>query len=304
MGRLGIYLRGMAMGAADVVPGVSGGTVAFITGIYQRLIAAISACNLTALKLLFESGFAACWRHIDGNFLLLLFAGIITSVLSLANLISFLLEAYPLLVWSFFFGLIAASSWHIAKQIDRWRAASCACLIIGMLSAVLVTELKPSQLSATPLNFFVAGSIAICAMILPGISGAFLLVLMGMYQQLLAALKSLQVIELSSFVLGCLVGLMCFSRLLGWLFKHHRDTTLALLTGFLIGSLKLVWPWKQTVTYYTDRHGEQLPLVQQNVLPSQFEAITGGSSFTLWCVVLLILGVVLVLTLEKTGQKR
>lgn len=300
---LGVYCRGIGMGAADIVPGVSGGTVAFITGIYEELLDSIQSVNLNALSLLFKQGPLAAWQHINGNFLLVLMLGVLTSVLSLARGISYLLDHHPLLVWSFFFGLILASSIHMIKQIRLWRAATVAAIVIGAMAAYAISEIKPSELSPDLLIFFGAGAIAICAMILPGISGSFILVLMGMYGHVLTAVKDLQLITIAVFATGCGVGLFSFSHLLAWLFKRFHDLTLSLLTGFLMGSLSLVWPWKHTLSYYHNRHGEQLALEQQNVIPAAYQSLTEADPQTLFCISLMLFGVFLVFLLEKFGQK-
>lgn len=291
------------MGAADVVPGVSGGTIAFITGIYETLLDSIKSVNLTALKLLFSDGPAAVWRHCNGNFLLALGLGILTSILSLANLITFLLDNYPLFVWSFFFGLIVASSAFIARQIPKWSLQHGVALLIGVLIAIVIAEMKPAQLSPDPLMVFLSGSIAICAMILPGISGSFILVLLGMYRYILEAISQLNLIVLFSFAMGCGIGLLCFANLLSWLLARFHDLTMSVLTGFLIGSLYLIWPWKQTLSFYTDRHGEQIPLEQKNVLPMNYQELTGIEAMTLSCVALMVLGFAIVVFLEKWGAQ-
>lgn len=300
---LGVYCRGIAMGAADVVPGVSGGTVAFITGIYEELLDSIQSVNFKAVGVLFKEGPLAAWQHINGNFLLVLMLGVLTSVVSLARGISYLLDNHPLLVWSFFFGLILASSIHMIKQIKAWRATTLVAIVVGAITAYAIGEMKPSELSPDLLLFFGAGAIAICAMILPGISGSFILVLMGMYGHVLTAVKELQLLTMLAFAAGCGVGLLSFSHLLSWLFKRFHDLTLGLLTGFLIGSLNLVWPWKQTLSYYVNRHGEQLALEQQNVLPMAYQGLAETDPQTLFCLSLMAFGIVLVFLLEKFGQK-
>lgn len=302
-GLLGVYLRGMAMGAADVVPGVSGGTVAFITGIYEPLIHSIKSINPASLMLLFRQGPAAFWQHINGTFLLVLLMGIVTSILSLARGISFLLDNHPLLVWSFFFGLIAASTVHMMKQIGRWQLSLVAAVCVGFVIAYGVTEIQPSELTPGPLVFFVAGSIAICAMILPGISGSFILLLMGMYTHVLLAIKELQWVMVMSFVVGCGLGLLSFSHLLSWLFRRFHDLTLALLTGFLLGSLNLVWPWKETVSYYQNSRGENLALEQNNVLPWVYERLSGADALAGYCLGLMLFGLLVVFLLEKLGNE-
>jgi putative membrane protein len=300
---IGIYIRGLAMGAADVVPGVSGGTVAFITGIYEELLASIKSVNLTALKLLFKQGPRAAWQHINGNFLLVLALGILTSIFSLAKIISGLLEQQPLLVWSFFFGLILASSVHMARQLKVWNLQAVMAVLLGIIVAWMVAVLKPAELPPVPLLVFLSGAIAICAMILPGISGSFILLLLGMYAHILSAVKQLDLVLLGCFAAGCGVGLLSFANLLSWLFKRFHDLTLSLLTGFLIGSLYLVWPWKHTLSYYQNSKGEQMALVRENVLPGGFLELAGADPQTLLCLVLALGGLLAVLLLEFFGAK-
>ncbi len=292
-----VFIRGMLMGAADVIPGVSGGTIAFITGIYERLINALRAFTPAALKLWWQEGFPAFWRHVDGSFLLCLFAGVITSILSLAHTITYLMEAYPLVVWGFFFGLIIASSLFVMREISPWSLPALGMLTVGIALALLVAMLKPVQLPVNSLTIFIAGMIAICAMILPGISGSFLLLMMGFYPVFLRALADVNLTVLGVFVAGCVVGLLAFSHLLAWLLKHYHRATLALLSGFLMGSLVIIWPWKSVVTTTLDRHGEEVPLVQENISPWRYEALAGDAH--LGSVVLAILaGLLIVIILE------
>lgn len=300
---LAVYLRGIAMGAADVVPGVSGGTVAFITGIYEELLNSIKSINPQALKVLSQQGLKAAWQHINGNFLLVLALGIFTSILSLARIISYYLENHPLLVWSFFFGLIAASSWHMAKQMKQWNLSLVVALLAGGAIAYVIGELKPASVPAQPLMVFLSGCIAICAMILPGISGSFILVLLGMYGHILGAVKDFNLVLLASFAAGCGCGLLGFAHVLSWLFRRFHELTLALLTGFLLGSLNLVWPWKQTLSYYQNSAGEPVPLTQQNVLPGTYQELYGVDALPEICLFLMLVGVLLVLILEFVGQK-
>ena len=297
-----VYIRGLAMGAADVVPGVSGGTVAFITGIYEELLVSIGSINLKAVSVLLQQGPAACWRHINGSFLLVLVLGIFTSIILLASIISHLMSESPLLVWSFFFGLIVASSIYIFRQLKSYHWNILVALGVGGVAAFAVAEIKPSELSPDPLFVFLSGSLAICAMILPGISGSFILVLLGMYTHILTAVKDFQWMLLLSFVAGCGVGLLVFSRLLTWLFKRFHDITLALLTGFLVGSLNLIWPWKQTLSYYQNSKGESLALEQANILPGTYELVVGPSQLY-FSLALMVIGIILVLGLEKVGEK-
>ncbi len=297
------FLKGAGMGAADVVPGVSGGTVAFITGIYQRLLSAIKKVNLHALKLLFSDGLKAAWQYIDGSFLVAVFAGLLTSGLSLAKIITYLLENYQSFVWSFFFGLIIASFIHIARQIKKWDIKTVTMSVLGTAIAFVITSLAPAEANDVTYYYFFAGAIAICAMILPGISGSFILLLLGMYGHVLTAVTSFSMGLILLFVSGCVVGLMVFSRFLSWLLDKFHQLTFALLAGFLLGSLNLLWPWKEVLTTYTNSKGLEKPLTQQNISPQEFAAISGQDPQTLICVALMVLGVVLILAIEKLTSK-
>ncbi len=298
-----IFLRGVAMGAADVVPGVSGGTIAFISGIYDRLLAAIAACTPDKVIWLLRGRFVETWKAIDGAFLFTLLAGILCSIVSLARLITYLLDEHGLLVWSFFFGLIVVSVYLVGREISRWHLWTVAAALGGALFAYLITVAAPLSLSVTPLNLFIGGAIAICAMILPGISGSFILLLLGLYTGVLQAVKGLDFGLLGLFALGCVAGLLSFSRLLSWLLQHARNVTLAFLTGLLVGSLNKVWPWKQTLTWRTNSHGEQVPLTEANLWPQQYSQLTGEPSLWQAGLALMVLGVVLVLALEWWGRR-
>ncbi|MFT6926475.1 MAG: putative membrane protein [Psychromonas sp.] len=300
----GIFLRGLAMGAADVVPGVSGGTIAFITGIYSELLHSLSSFNLQFIKTLKNQGIKAAWLHINGNFLVSLGLGIIVSILSLARLVTYLLDAHPLLVWSFFFGLILASSIFVLRQIQGWTVVGFILLITGIVLAVAIGQLRPAEVVASNAYIFMAGAIAICAMILPGISGSFILLLLGVYSHVLGAVKDLDVTTLALFGGGCIVGLLSFVRLLTWLLDHYRQAVIALLAGFIAGSLYLVWPWKEVLSVYTDSHGIEKPLTQANVLPADFELLTGHSAQLFACILLMISGLLVVFALEKLGKKK
>ena len=267
MKHLWLYLKGIAMGSADVIPGVSGGTIAFITGIYTELLDSIKAVNLQALIVLFKQGPKAAWQAVNGTFLVTLLAGILTAILTLAKVIHYLLDQHAVLLWSFFFGLILAASLHMAKQIKQWQPATVAALLIGALIAGFISIASPSSIEASYLNIFIAGSIAICAMILPGISGSFILLLMGLYAPVLAAVKGLQLDIMAIFALGAVLGLMLFSRLLSWLLHHYQDLMFSLLTGFMLGALLKVWPWKETISYRLNSKGQDVPFEQLNRLP-------------------------------------
>lgn len=296
-----IGLKGMAMGAADVVPGVSGGTIAFISGIYEELLGSISNVNLDLLKILKKDGFKAAWKQLNGNFLASLFAGIFISIVSLAKAIKYLLENEPVLLWSFFFGLVVASIFFISKQITKWNFISILTLILGAFLAFYITTLNPLVSENSSLLFlFLSGAIAICAMILPGISGAFILVLLGAYKPILSAVNDRDLKTIATVGLGAIVGLLSFSKVLKWLFAHHKNYTLAALTGFIVGSLNKIWPWKETLTWRLNSHGIKVPFNQQSISPFTFD---GDAQLTV-AIVLAIVGFILILLMEKLAVKK
>ena len=294
-----IGLKGMAMGAADVVPGVSGGTIAFISGIYEELLNAISSVNLSLLKTLKSDGIKAAWKQVNGSFLLSLFVGIFVSIVSLAKAIKWMLENEPILLWSFFFGLVLASVIYIGKQITKWSALTFLLLIAGAGLAFYITTLNPLvSENSSPLFLFLAAALAICAMILPGISGAFILVLLGAYKPVLAAVNNRDFASVAIVAAGAVAGLLTFSRVLKWLFTNYKNYTLAVLTGFIIGSLNKIWPWKETLTWRTNSHGIKVPFNQQSVSPFSFE-----DNQMVYAILLAIVGFGLILLLEKLAVK-
>lgn len=296
-----IGFKGMAMGAADVVPGVSGGTIAFISGIYEELLRSISNVNLDLFKTLKTDGFKAAWKQLNGNFLLALFIGIFISIISLAKTIKYFLENEPILLWSFFFGLVLASIIYIAKQITKWNFISIFVLVIGAFLAYYITTLNPLVNENSSLLFmFLAGAIAICAMILPGISGAFILVLLGAYKPILSAVNDRDIKTIVTVGLGAIIGLLSFSKVLKWLFANYKNYTLAVLTGFIVGSLNKIWPWKETLTWRTNSHGIKVPFNQQSVSPFSFE----GDSQFISAIFIAIVGFALILFMEKLAVKK
>lgn len=289
------------MGAADVVPGVSGGTIAFISGIYEELLGSISAINFSLFKTFKSDGIKAVWKQVNGNFLASLLTGIFLSILSLAKVIKWLLENEPILLWSFFFGLVLASILYIAKQITKWNVMAVLVMILGAFLAYYITTLNPLVTENSSLLFmFLAGAIAICAMILPGISGAFILVLLGAYKPILTALNERNLKIIFAVGLGAIVGLLSFSRVLKWLFAHYKNITLAGLTGFIIGSLNKIWPWKETILWREDSHGIQVPFIEKSISPFSFQ----GDSQFIWAIVLAVFGFTLILLLEKWAEKK
>jgi len=296
-----IGLKGMAMGAADVVPGVSGGTIAFISGIYEELLSTVSNVNLSLLKTLKTSGIKAAWKQMNGSFLAALVLGIFVSIVSLAKVIKHLLESQPILIWSFFFGLVLASIIYIAKQITDWNFEAFLILIIGAVLAYFITTLNPLvSENSSSLFVFLAGAIAICAMILPGISGSFILVLLGAYKPVLEAINNRDFKTILVFMAGAIVGLLAFSRVLKWLFKNHKNLTLALLTGFIIGSLNKIWPWKETLTWRINSRGVEVPFNQQSISPFSFDE----DPQLIMAIAFAVLGFVLILGMEKLAIKK
>lgn len=293
-----ILLKGMAMGAADIVPGVSGGTIAFIAGIYERLLKALKSCTPMALLVLKKQGVKSFWRHIDGTFLLTLFGGVILSIVLFSHLISLLLAHYPLQVWGFFFGLIIASSLYLAKTIDLFHWPSLLLIILGAAAAIIFASLKPVDVPVNLVTVFLSGAVAICAMILPGVSGSFLLLVMGMYTVMINAVTEADFAILAAFLTGCICGLLAFSHILYWLLQRFHQSTIAVLTGFLLGAGVVVWPWKQVLQTQLNRHGEEVVIAQKNVWPWVFEQISDQSSQWLSVTILTVLGALLILSLE------
>ncbi len=290
-----IWLKGIAMGAADVVPGVSGGTIAFISGIYEELLTAISSVNLALIKELKTKGIAYVWKKINGSFLLALLVGIFTSVVSLSKGLSWLLKHQPVLLWSFFFGLVVASIFYIAKQIEKWNVKSIILIVIATILAYYISDSEPLVTSESSYFYlFFSGALAICAMILPGISGAFILVLLGAYEPVLNAIHQRNIPVILVVGAGAIVGLLTFSKVLKWLFVHYKNGTLVFLLGFIIGSLNKIWPWKKVVKT-TFIEGKEIILKSESVLPFSYDK----SPQLVWAICLAITGFALILLLEK-----
>ncbi|MGW8122625.1 DUF368 domain-containing protein [Roseivirga echinicomitans] len=296
-----LYFKGIAMGSADVVPGVSGGTIAFITGIYETLLNSIRSVDLQALQYLKKFQFKALWKHINGKFLLPLMAGIATSILTLAKVIIHLLAEYPIQVWSFFFGLIVISALIILREIKHWNIGVFVAILLGIATAYFITSATPAETPEASWFLFVAGAVAICAMILPGISGAFILLIFGKYEFILSAVKEFRIVDIAIFGLGCIVGLLSFARLVSWLFKKYHNITVGVLSGFMIGSLNKVWPWKEAIKTYIDRHGDLKPLIEGNVLPNQYFAKTGTEPFFLEAILFAAAGFLIVLAIDRVA---
>ncbi len=290
------------MGAADVIPGVSGGTVAFITGIYTELLHSIRAFDLEAIWLLRQLRFKEFWKKINGAFLLTLLLGILISLLSLARLVNYLLRHHAILVWSFFFGLILISAPLVTREIKKWNIGTALAFITGIVSAYTITVLTPTQ-SPDHLPFiFLTGMLAICAMILPGISGAFILLLLGKYQFIVNALLQINIPVLTVFALGCVTGIISFSRLLTWILDNYHSTTVALLSGFMLGSLNKIWPWRHTLEYRTTETGERVPIHDVSIMPWDYLSLTGKDPQLIGALIMMALGVLLVYSIEKTAS--
>ena len=289
------------MGVADVIPGVSGGTIAFISGIYEELINSIKSIDADAFKLLGQFKIQSFWKSINGNFLISVLAGIVTSLLSLSRLMTYLLAHHPIPVWSFFFGLILVSAPLIMREINKWNIATVLSGIFGIVIAYLITVISPTE---TPTNLpfiFFCGALAICAMILPGISGAFILLLIGKYEYMIRALIGFDIPVIIVFVTGCFLGLLGFSRFLSWVLTHYRFPTLALLAGFMIGSLNKVWPWKEITAFRINSEGLQVPAMDRSILPAQYFEKTGLDPKLFQAVLFVALGIFLVVAIEKVA---
>ncbi|MCH1781371.1 DUF368 domain-containing protein [Psychrobacter glaciei] len=294
---LGVYFKGMAMGAADIVPGVSGGTIALIAGIYERLINALSSIGPHLWQIFRQEGgikgLVAVWRQVDATFLLCLLLGIATSFLTLAGMIKHLLDNEPLLIWSFFFGLVVATVFILLSEIKRWNIGRAVLFIIGIVTAVTISSLPLLTTTPSLPYLFFAGAIAICAMILPGISGSFILLLMGAYDTVLEAVHTHDFTIIFTVMAGMATGLLLFTRALKWLLSRYYQATLALLTGFIAGSLVKVWPWK------VDALGSLNSEAITNVMPWQYP--TGAHWLS--TVGLMLLGAILVSLLSWWGNR-
>ncbi|MCH9822317.1 MAG: DUF368 domain-containing protein [Bacteroidetes bacterium] len=295
-----ITAKGMGMGAADVVPGVSGGTIAFITGIYEELINSLKSIEPNTIKMLFSEGIPATWKKVNGNFLIALFVGIGISVVSLSKVIKYLLAEHPILVWSFFFGLIIASAYVVSKSITKWNLKSIGGVLIGSAIAYYITVATPAQTPKDLWFIFFCGMLAICAMILPGISGAFILLLLGKYAYIVGALSDLNLAIIATFMVGCVLGLVSFSHVLSYMFKNFHNMTIALLTGFMIGSLNKVWPWKETLTTRINSHGEVIPVTQMSILPSDY---TESEALVFGALIMMAIGFLLIIVMDRFSPK-
>lgn len=298
--KLFFYLRvaviGFIMGAADLVPGVSGGTIAFISGIYERLINSIKAFDLNMLKLLFRGQFREVWKLIPFAFFIPLGLGIITAILSLSHTLSSLFVTHPVELWSFFFGLVLGSIVLLIKETWSWRVVDYVAFALAALATYWLVGMQTFHTPENPFFLFLAGAIAICAMILPGISGSYLLVIMGKYQEVLTAVNDRNFVSLAIFIVGIAVGILTFVRVVSWLLKRARHITLITLTGIMAGALRTVWPWKEVLTTRINSKGVEVPLSQINIMPAGDGLLVAG--------LFLVVGIIIVIGISHLSPDR
>lgn len=304
---ISLFLKGLAIGAANVIPGVSGGTIALVTGIYERLIHAVGSVDLDAIKLVFQGKIKEAWEKVDGTFLVLVFAGVAAAIVSIARLFKFLLanEQYEILLMAFFFGLILVSIWSVGRTVSKWTAGPILGGLVGLALAVAIALLTPASENSGFIYLMLCGVVAMCSMILPGLSGSFVLLLMGNYKLVMVdAVSDRNFGILLPVGLGAIVGLVVFARLLDWVFKRFRDLTLATMTGFVAGSLVTIWPWK-IKEYLLDGSGNEIIRKGKRVISGyDWQMPDMGDMYTWIAVLLMILGGVAVWLLEKSGAEK
>lgn len=300
-----LILKGIAMGAANVIPGVSGGTMALITGIFERLIDAIKSFNLAAVKLLFAFKLKEFARHVDLYFLLAVFGGIFLAIVSLARLFDFLFINYPVYIWAYFFGLVLASVFFVGKTVTKWTLPVIISAVVGVAGAVLISVMNPATENSSFVYLVLCGVVAICSMILPGLSGSFVLILMGNYQLVMIdAINNRDLVTLLPVGLGAVAGLIAFSHVLSWVFKRFRDQTISLLTGFIFGSVSILWPWQKMI-YMLDeagntvlKKGEPIVIKYQRFMPDSFD------SEVIYALLIAVAGVLSIWAIEWMAQSR
>lgn len=298
-----LVLKGIAMGAANVIPGVSGGTLALITGIFERLINAIKSFNLKAVKLLFSFRLKEFAAYTDLYFLVAVFGGVLLAIVSLAKLFDYLFTNYPVYIWAYFFGLVLASVYFVGKTVSKWNAAVVISTLVGIAFAVMISVLNPAMENSSPLYLFICGIVAICSMILPGLSGSFVLILMGNYQLVMIDAVNNRDLEILIPVgIGAVGGLIAFSHVLSWVFKRFRDQTIALLTGFIFGSVSILWPWQKMI-YMTDAAGE-LVLKKGEPIVVKYERFIPDSfnGEVVFAMLIALAGIVSIWAIEKAAE--
>jgi putative membrane protein len=287
------------MGAAEVVPGVSGGTIAFVSGLYDRLVHSIQRLTPVRLWELRKVGPKQIWHLLDLNFLMLLFGSMFVSVLLFARGVSYLLDHQPVLIWSFFFGLVIASVYSIGRKLSLTSLETPLAIALGIAIGFSLIHVTPLESEVSPLVLMAGGCIAVCAWILPGLSGSFVLLVLGLYQTVIAAIRDFEVVTLTYVTLGCAIGLISFSRVLAMLLDRFHNITISVLVGFMLGSLSRIWPWKRTTSYLIRQDGSQLPVVQEPVLPETYYQLTGLDPFLAGAVVSCFFGLLLILLLDR-----
>jgi putative membrane protein len=291
-------LKGFCMGAADVVPGVSGGTMAFILGIYQELISSIKSVDMKFFRLILSGRIQDAIESVSWKFLVSVAVGIFTAIFTIARLLSYLLYTYPVFIWSFFFGLVLASAATICLEIKKWNITTVVGVISGTGLAFYVVGQVPVSTPETPWFLFMSGALAICAMILPGISGAFILVLLGKYHFVLEAVNQKDIVTLGIVASGAAVGLISFVRLLSWLFKKYHEMTIAILVGLMLGSLRKIWPWKKDLEEFGRDLSETLMTSQVNMWPTRFD------SEVLTAIAFMVLGLIAVISINCMAKTK
>ncbi len=292
-----LFTKGLGIGAANVIPGVSGGTIALITGIFEKLIDSIKSFNLTALKLIFKADFKGFAKHVNLDFLIAVFLGVAVSILTFARVLDYLFTNYPVYIWAYFFGLIMASVFFVGKTISRWSFGVILIFIIGTGIAGAISMLPAAAENSSFLYLFLCGVVAVCSMILPGLSGSFILILMGNYKLVMIdAVNNLDLMILLPVVIGAAVGLLGFSYFLSWIFKKYKDQTIALLTGFILGSLAILWPWKHEIT---KTFGGKIKVIgYERFFPEHF------NTEVILAIVYAVLGIASIWLLEKMAMKK
>ena len=289
------------MGAANVIPGVSGGTIALITGIYETFINSLKSFNLEAIKLLFQFKFKELWEHVNGSFLSAVLLGVGVSIFSLAKLMEYLLKYQELLTMAFFFGLIAVSVYSVGRTVGKWSLSSIISLLVGTGIAVGIALLAPASENPSFIYVVLCGIVAVCSMILPGLSGSFVLIIMGNYALILGAIGRVDLGILAPLLIGCVVGMIAFSQLISWVLKRYPDQTISMMTGFVLGSLLVIWPWKTTLTETIERAGKE---AKEVVVGYQWHAPDFGVTQTYTALGLIIIGGVLIWLIDRSGSMR
>lgn len=295
-----LVLKGIAMGAANVIPGVSGGTMALITGIFERLIDAIKSFNLKAVKLLFAFKLKEFAKQVDLYFLIAVFGGIAVAIITLAKLFDYLFIHYPVYIWAYFFGLVLASVYFVGKTVSKWTTTVIIFFVIGTAAAIAISIMNPATENTNPIYLALCGVVAMCSMILPGLSGSFVLILMGNYQLVMIdAVNNMDLQILMPVGIGAVVGLIAFSHILSWVFKRYRNQTISLLTGFILGSVSILWPW-QKIVYLKDAAGELIlkkgePIIMkyERIMPDSF------SGEVIFAILIAIAGILSIWAIEK-----